>query len=102
MPNEVFWHKCVCSECEAFIETDNQPWCILHTPVSGPIVEGYSARAAVTVLAPYEIVTLLLNELIKQKRRDGQLTMPGMEELSLSTAIDMGKVWLEANISANL
>lgn len=102
MPDDVFWHKCVWTDCGAYIELDNQPWCILHTPLSGPTVEGYSARAAVTVLAPYEIVTLLLNELIKQKRRDGQLTMPGMEELSLSTAIDMGKVWLEANVNATL
>lgn len=99
MSDKIFWHKCVWSDCGAFIETDTHPWCVLHTPSSGPVVEGYSAREAVKSLAPYEIVTFLLNELVKQKNKDGQLRIPGMDDFQLVVTIDTAKVWLAANIN---
>lgn len=95
---ESFWHNCIWSDCPTFVETDNHPWCDIHVPPSGPVVEGYSAKTAVELLAPYEIVTELLNELVTQKKRARQNRLPGFEDLSLDAKIEMGKVWLTANL----
>lgn len=92
---ESFWHNCIWSDCPAYIEDDTHPWCYLHTPPSGPVVAGYSAKTAVEMLSPFEIVTELLGELVKQKKKGGQGQF--FEDLSLTAKIETAKVWLKAN-----
>lgn len=41
---DIFRHKCANPDCEIIVEYDDEPCCFKHSPDSGSVLPGYSAR----------------------------------------------------------